>query len=104
MRALSLATMLTIGAATALPAAAAGDAAEGLALARQWCAACHLVEAGGSTTEGAPPFAAVADRPGVTADSLRAWLAHPHPPMPDLALTRAEIEALVAYIASLGRD
>jgi hypothetical protein len=28
---------------------------------------------------------------------LRAFLPHPHPPMPDLALTRAGIDDLIAY-------
>ena len=32
---------------------------------------------------------------------LRAWLTHPHGQMPDLALTRAEIDDLIAYIEAL---
>ncbi len=35
---------------------------------------------------------------------LRAWLADPHPPMPKFDLTRAETDAIIAYIGSLKRD
>ncbi|NJO37736.1 MAG: hypothetical protein HC871_09095 [Rhizobiales bacterium] len=34
---------------------------------------------------------------------LKAWLADPHPPMPNLSLSRLEIDDLLAYIESLGR-
>jgi cytochrome c len=40
-------------------------------------------------------------RSGMTADQLRAFLSHPHGAMPDLALTRAEIDDLIGYIATL---
>lgn len=32
---------------------------------------------------------------------MRAFLSHPHGAMPDLALSRAEIDDLIAYIGSL---
>ena len=38
---------------------------------------------------------------GMTADQLRAFLSHPHGSMPNLALTRAEIDDLISYIESL---
>ena len=37
---------------------------------------------------------------GATAAQLRAFLSHPHGAMPDLALTRAEIDDLIQYILS----
>jgi len=37
----------------------------------------------------------------MTADQLRAFLSHPHGAMPNLALTRAEIDDLISYIATL---
>jgi len=37
----------------------------------------------------------------MTPDQLRAFLSHPHGAMPDLALTRAEIDDLIGYIQSL---
>jgi hypothetical protein len=35
---------------------------------------------------------------GLTVDQLRAFLSHPHGAMPDLSLTRTEIDELIAYI------
>jgi cytochrome c len=40
-------------------------------------------------------------RSGMTAAQLRAFLSHPHGAMPDLALTRIEIDDLIDYIESL---
>jgi len=40
-------------------------------------------------------------RSGLTADQLRAFLSHPHGSMPDLSLTRAEIDDLIGYIVTL---
>jgi mono/diheme cytochrome c family protein len=44
--------------------------------------------------QGPPNFQSI----GMTDDQLRTFLAHPHGAMPDLALTRAEIDDVVAYI------
>jgi mono/diheme cytochrome c family protein len=94
------------GAAAALAAvicaispARAADADHGRALARQWCAGCHAVEASAKTASDTPPsFASIARHPDVTEDSLRAWLNAPHPSMPNFELSRTAIEDLVAYI------
>jgi mono/diheme cytochrome c family protein len=83
-------------------AAAAGDPERGAALARQWCASCHLVaEDQASATTEAPAFASIARRSPDEVSALAGFLADPHPPMPDLSLTRQEIRDLLAYIASL---
>ena len=78
------------------------DAAKGAQIARQWCANCHVT--GGNTAgpvpQGPPSFQMVA-RSGMTADQLRAFLSHPHGAMPNLALTRAEIDDLISYIETL---
>jgi mono/diheme cytochrome c family protein len=86
----------------AASASAAGDAAAGKALAERWCASCHLVapEQTSATTE-APPFASIAERSAEEIDALAAFLADPHPPMPQMSLTRQEIQDLLAYIVSL---
>jgi len=78
------------------------DAARGGQLARQWCANCHVVgsSAAGPVPQGPPSFQTVAHS-GMTADQLRAFLSHPHGAMPDLALTRAEIDDLIGYIDTL---
>ena len=80
---------------------AAGDAVFGKELATTWCSACHQMESSRTTTDGARPFAAMARDPKATADRLRTFLVKPHGQMPELNLTRQEIENLVAYIESL---
>ncbi len=85
-----------------MPIAAHADAANGERLARQWCANCHVVDGATSGTtvpQGPPTFRTIAGHldPG----TLRAFLSHPHKPMPDLALTRAEIDDLIGYIETL---
>lgn len=89
--------------AFATAAAAAGDARTGRRLAEAWCAECHVVgpEVTGISTDGAPPFAWIANNPAKSGSYLRAWLWDPHPPMPRLELGRHEIEHLVSYIESL---
>lgn len=83
-------------------AAAQDRASQGREIARTWCAACHVVDdAAAAGSDAAPPFAVIAKDPAISPDRLRTWLADPHPPMPNLALDREEIEALVAYIDSL---
>jgi mono/diheme cytochrome c family protein len=59
------------------------------------------MEGGQTTADGGRPFATMARDPKVTADRLRGFLVKPHGQMPELNLTRQEIENLVAYIESL---
>ena len=103
MRYRSLAVVLvslTFGAATAYPALA-DAAAKGSQLAQQWCASCHVTSASrtGNVQEGPPSFRTIAG--SRTADQLRAFLSHPHGAMPDLSLTRAEIDDLIGYIETI---
>jgi mono/diheme cytochrome c family protein len=88
--------------ATLAPRSAYADTAKGAQIARQWCANCHLI--GGNSTgpvpQGPPSFQTVAHS-GIAADQLRAFLSHPHGAMPNLALTRAEIDDLISYIETL---
>jgi mono/diheme cytochrome c family protein len=97
------ALIISAGCSQAANATAAQDrAAKGHALAKQWCSSCHIVEPGTtSASDVAPPFPKVAQDKRLTPDKLRAWLRNPHPPMPNLSLSREEIENLVAYIGSL---
>lgn len=97
-----VAGVLPMVAALASAAAARADVTAGAQLARQWCASCHLVAAGrtGAVPQGPPSFAAVAQS-GLSRGRLAAFLSHPHGAMPDLVLTRAEIDNLIDYIESL---
>lgn len=80
---------------TAGPALAAGDADAGLVIAQRWCVACH------GSSDAVPTLREAVNRPDRDAGTLEAWLTAPHPPMPDLALSRREIDDLVAYLGTL---
>ena len=88
-----------LAAATARPTCA--DATRGSQLAQQWCASCHVTggSPAGSLQQGPPSFYTIAG--ARTPDQLRAFLSHPHGAMPDLSLTRQEIDNLVGYIETL---
>jgi len=90
---------LSLVAATARPMRA--DATRGSQLAQQWCASCHVTSGNptGNVQQGPPSFHTIAG--ARTADELRAFLSHPHGAMPDLSLTRKEIDDLVGYIETL---
>ncbi len=77
------------------------DVGAGSQIAQRWCASCHVVDESqtGSVPQGPPSFRTIA-KSGMTAEQLRAFLSHPHGAMPDLALTRTEIDNLIAYIQS----
>jgi mono/diheme cytochrome c family protein len=83
-------------------AAALADVAAGERLARQWCANCHVIDGSGPSAtlpQGPPSFRVAAGH--LNPEQLRAFLTHPHGQMPDLALTRSEIDDVIAYIESL---
>lgn len=91
-------------AAAALPgnALAQGDAVTGRAVAERWCASCHLVSPDQtSAVADVPTFQSIAQRSESEIEALESFLADPHPPMPDMSLTRNEIRDLLAYIKAL---
>jgi mono/diheme cytochrome c family protein len=92
--------------AAAMPMAAAqdfGDVTAGRKLAQTWCSSCHEVEPAPrqGNDNGAPAFTAIALIPSTTPMALRAFLQTPHAQMPDLHLSRDEIDDLAGYILSL---
>ena len=116
MRATALMTSIVIlggaGAAVAQGAPGAGNprAGQQLALYTHTCDSCHTVVANqsrqGMPLEGyGPSFFDIANRRNTTAQSLTAFLSHPHPygrmPLPDL--TPTQIADVGAYILSLRR-
>ena len=100
--------VLAVFVGVAMTAAAAaqstkGDAARGRLIATTWCAACHLVAPGDtrSVVADVPTFSSIASRLPTDADVLAAFIANPHPPMPNLSLSRQDIADVLAYIATL---
>ncbi len=82
--------------------AADGDPGRGLEKSRQVCALCHVVEENGQGNASLPTFPGIARDPATNADRLRAWLAVPHPQMPQFdSLSTQDVEDIIAYIESL---
>jgi len=82
-----------------------GDPYIGRQLAEAWCASCHKVTPGAA--EGfskAPAFQKIAETPAYTEMALRAFLRSPHDEMPDVILTPAQSDHIIAYILSLAKE
>jgi mono/diheme cytochrome c family protein len=77
-----------------------GDPAAGKRLAAANCAQCHGAD---GAHPPAPALAAIAAMPSTTQASLNAFLQTPHAKMPNLILSAAELNDLIAYILSLRR-
>jgi mono/diheme cytochrome c family protein len=92
MRAPFLAWLLLIAA----PAAAQAPS-EGAALAQRWCSACHA-DGARRATDTAPSIPEIAARYAGAPERLNAFLVATHGPMPDFFLSRAEAEALAAWL------
>jgi mono/diheme cytochrome c family protein len=102
----SMFAVLLIASLRTLAAQESGDVAAGRHMANDWCSSCHVVgptaERGNST--GAPTFTAIAAMKSTTPMALKVFLQTPHSRMPDLHLSRSEIDDLTAYIVSLRRE
>ncbi|HYM30912.1 MAG TPA: cytochrome c, partial [Candidatus Cybelea sp.] len=87
--------------AAGAPAFAAGNAENGQRLAERTCASCHVLPDGAnnSVPQGPPTFRTIAAER--TDDQLRGFLSQPHKPMPNLSLTRREIDDLIAYFGTI---
>ncbi len=99
-----LVAMLFLGASHKAAAQPGADPRVGQALAERLCASCHVV--GGEARRDSmlvdvPSFAAIANKNGQTVEGIAGRIVIPHPPMPQVQLTRAEIAAVSAYIFSL---
>lgn len=92
-------------------AARAADAGAGRAVAYNVCGWCHVVglhqQIGPALRDPGPSFRAIANRPRVSAGSLRHFIESTHPvsaaphEMPNPQLTDDQLDDVVAYILSL---
>jgi len=79
--------------------AAAADAGKGETLAKRWCATCHVVAADQQVgTTQSPAFSTIAHNPELNESLHALFLLNPHPPMPDMNLSRSEAADLAVYI------
>jgi mono/diheme cytochrome c family protein len=88
------------------------DLARGEHIARLICSACHVVAANQEyppiLTRPAPSFTEIANRPGVSAESLQHFIVNTHwdvdklpMAMPNPMLSKDEVRAVSRYILSL---
>jgi mono/diheme cytochrome c family protein len=103
-----LRTLLIVGCFTSVvlvgPSASfAADVSQGKDIAERWCTGCHVMEREQKSPaiDQAPPFASIARTPEFGADKLAILLLKPHPNMPKLVLSRAELANLAEYILTL---
>jgi mono/diheme cytochrome c family protein len=93
-----------LSSASAQVAPTAGDPQAGQAFALQNCAGCHVVsprQATPPSVANVPGFQAIATMRSTTEMSLRAFLATPHPKMPNYILAPNDATDVIAYILSL---
>jgi mono/diheme cytochrome c family protein len=75
-----------------------------LAFVQAACGGCHAVEAPGlSPNPASPPFADIANRRGLTRDTLVTWLtdAHNYPEVMDFDLDTPQVGQIADYILTL---
>lgn len=98
---LSVSAVHTVGAQT-LPGQA--DAERGAELTERLCANCHIPEEGAPRLQGTadvPTFPEIARKQGQTAERISGAIIMPAHPMPQIPLTKSQIDDVVAYIMSL---
>jgi mono/diheme cytochrome c family protein len=93
-------TVLAICAGYSPAVCAAGNADAGRQLVMRSCASCHAT----AVAETVPPFSAIAKTNKERPAWVRSWLMSPHPPMPNIPLSRQQIDDIIAYLSSLPRD
>lgn len=101
---LSAAAIAIVVSAGAAQAQVHPDAKTGKAIAEKLCVGCHIVSAattGAAMPTDVPPFVVIANKPGQTAQAIAGAIVVPHPPMPQIQLTREEIGDIAAYILTL---
>ena len=81
-----------------------GDPEAGRQLVLASCIGCHALTGSNRATDGAPPLSFLAKDNRARPAWVRGWLMDPHPPMPTIALNRAQIDNIVAYLNTLASD
>ncbi len=79
----------------------AADANAGRDLVLRSCTSCHSTETARTASDQAPPLSSLARTNKERPAWVRGWLMNPHPPMPNITLSRAQIDNIVAFLSSL---
>jgi mono/diheme cytochrome c family protein len=102
--ALAAAALSAMGLVPAAQAQVHPDPKSGKTIAEKLCVGCHIVgeeASGASVPADVPSFTRIASKPGQTAQAIAGAIVVPHPPMPQIQLTREEIGDIAAYILTL---
>jgi cytochrome c len=78
-----------------------GNVASGRDLAGHWCGNCHQIASGPPARPGVSTFEQVARLPSTTALSLRVFLRTSHADMPNIQMSDADADDLIAYMLTL---
>lgn len=78
----------------------------GRTIAQTWCISCHAIGEGtqGSALVGAPSFRSLGASGEYDSEALAAALLRPHPVMPEMPLTEADLRAVAAYLSWLAGE
>ncbi len=85
----------------ASPAQAADALSRGQSLTEQICVTCHVTQDARSGSDMVAPLTEIVNERRKSAATLRAFLTAPHGAMPDVHLTRRQVDDLVVYLESL---
>jgi len=96
----SLALALTF---LASAATYAQDDENGRRLSERWCAACHAIGTPTAKTNRIISFPAIAEKPGMNAETIASFLMLPHSTMPNLPMKQQEARDIAGFIMKMKR-
>lgn len=79
------------------------DPGRGRAIAESLCSTCHIVDAspGNLAKSDISSFYSIANKQGQSQERLAGAIIFPHPAMPKVSFTNAELRDVISYIMSL---
>lgn len=87
---------------SAFPAALPrGNAEAGKQLVLNSCTTCHAPTGTNEASDQAPPLSFLARDNKSHPEWVHAWLMDPHPPMPEIMLSRQQVADVMAYLSTL---
>jgi mono/diheme cytochrome c family protein len=101
LRYLAMMSMLLFATPATSATTSAGNANAGRDLVLRSCTTCHAVSGTIAASDGAPPLSYIARDNKERPAWIRGWLMDPHAPMPEIMLSRQQINDIIAYLDSL---
>jgi mono/diheme cytochrome c family protein len=82
----------------------AQDLENGQRLSERWCIECHAIGTPTAKPSKVIPFAAIAEKPGITSEMIASFLLMPHATMPNMPLSRKDAQDLAAFIMKMRKS